>query len=464
MAGPDFLTPSDAPMPAPPGPAVHPLADPERGTWSSARLWAVVIATGAVAGAVGIGVTALLHAVQHLSFGYTEDSFLLGVERARPARRVVVLTAAGAVAGLGWLLLRRVATVSSVGAAIGPDPRPLPVTSTTADGCLQVAVVGMGASLGREGAPRQIAAAIGGRLAERCRLDADGRRIVIACGAGAGLAAVYNVPLAGCLFTAEVLLATLSMRVVTAALLCSSTATAVSWLALPDEATYRVGGWPLRAPEVAFAVLVGPVAGLAAWGFGRAMTRARSRRPTGWRLPLTTVPVLAALGVLSCAFPALLGNGKGPTDLALTGALAGGTALVLAVLKPVVTAACLRSGAVGGLLTPSMATGALLGAGLGQAWSVIWPGGAPGVYALIGATALLTVTQRAPLCAVALAVELTRAGTDLLVPLTLAAALAYLAEQLVVRRAQVLPRLRATRKPQLPDAESGALLVRAATR
>lgn len=445
MAGSEFLTPSDAPMPAPAGPVVHPLVDPDRAAWSSPRLWVVVLATGVVAGVVGIGVTALLHLVQHASFGYTEDSFLLGVDRASPARRVAVLTAAGAVAGVGWLLLRRLTTVATVGSAIGRDSRPLPVASTAVDGCLQVVVVGMGASLGREGAPRQIAAAIGGRLAEWSGLDADGRRIVIACGAGAGLAAVYDVPLAGCLFTAEVLLATLSLRVVAAALMCSSTATVVSWLALPDEATYRVGGWPLRAPEVAFAVLVGPVAGLVAWAFGRTMTWARRGAPSGVRLPVATVLALGGLGLLACVFPELLGNGKGPTELALTGSLGVRTALVLAVLKPVVTAACLRSGAVGGLLTPALSTGALLGAAVGGPWNAVWPGGALGVYALIGATAVLTVTQRAPLCAIALAVELTRAGTTLLVPLTLAASLAYLTEQLVVRRA-ALPRPRARRE------------------
>jgi H+/Cl- antiporter ClcA len=112
------------------------------------------------------------------------------------------------------------------------------------------------------------------------------------------------------------------------------------------------------------------------------------------------------------------------------------TAAALTLLKPVATAACLRSGATGGLLTPSLATGALLGIAAGQVWQDLWPGGQPGAFAFIAAGAMLAVTQRAPLCAIALVLELTHTGYPLLVPLAIAVTAALVTDhQLSARSA-----------------------------
>jgi H+/Cl- antiporter ClcA len=90
-------------------------------------------------------------------------------------------------------------------------------------------------------------------------------------------------------------------------------------------------------------------------------------------------------------------------------------------LKPVATAVCLRTGAVGGLLTPSVALGAVVGALAGHAEAALWPGTPVGALAVVGAGAVLAVTQRAPITAVVLAVELTHGGLALVVPLVLCA-------------------------------------------
>jgi H+/Cl- antiporter ClcA len=417
----------------------HPGTDAAPVPGSAVRWWFAVLATGACAGVVGIGLTLLLHLVQHLAFGYTENTFLYGVTRASPARRVEVLAVGGLVAGIGWWLLRRWATVHSVDAAISAKAGPLPVISTTVDSVLQVVVVGLGASLGREGAPRQAAAAVAAWLAQRCRLDAEQRRVLIAAGAGAGLAAVYNVPLSGCVFAAEVLLGSFTPRVLLPAAVASAVATGVSWLALPDVPTYAVGSFRLTGSLVVWSVLAGPVLGLAGWGFRLLMRRAREITPKSWRLIVATTLAFTALGLLAIPFPELLGDGKGPTQLALTGPLALGTAAALVLLKPAVTAACLRSGANGGLLTPSLATGALLGATAGMAWSLLWPGTAVGAFALVGAAAMLAVTQRSPLCAVVLTIELTHAGLTLLVPMLLTVILAVLIDRAIENRPAARP-------------------------
>jgi H+/Cl- antiporter ClcA len=108
--------------------------------------------------------------------------------------------------------------------------------------------------------------------------------------------------------------------------------------------------------------------------------------------------------------------------------------VTLAVLKPLATAASLRSGASGGLFTPTLATGALLGAALGIPWAALWPGSPAGAYALVGAAAFLAASLQAPLATVVLLLELTHAGQGLLVPVTLAAVLGTLVARLLESR------------------------------
>lgn len=386
------------------------------------RLIAATAMTGVMAGLAGIALTLLLHAVQHAAFGYTEETFLIGVQEASAARRVIAMAIGGAVVGAGWWALWRYSQrFPAVGDALtGPDKR-LPLPTVTADAALQIIAVGFGASLGREGAPRQVGAALGGWLAHRLRLDPGQRRTVLACGAGAGLAAVYNVPLGGALFTLEVLLVSAAARDVVPAILSSAVATAVAWPVLGNQPTYLVPPVNANAAILVWAVVLGPVAALIGAVFVRITSVARRRAPkSGWRLPVATTIVFSAVGALSIGYPALLGNGKGPAQLAFDGTLSLGALGALLILKPLVTAACLGSGARGGLLTPAVATGALLGALTGNLWDLLWPGAPTAAFAIIGAAAVLATTQRAPLCAILLIMEFTHTGLDLLVPMLIA--------------------------------------------
>ena len=285
---------------------------------------------------------------------------------------------------------------------------------------LQVVAVGFGGSLGREGAPRQLGAAIGLWFATKSGMTLDQQRTLLACGAGAGLAAVYNVPLAGALFTLEILLVTFAVGDVLAAMSTSAIATAIAWIFLSDKPTYVVEPFDITASIVVFAILFGPVAGAGGALFTRLMDLAQAHAPTGWRLPVVTTVVFTAVGALAIPFPEVLGNGKGPAQLAFDAAASLPLFAVLFVLKPVTTAACLASGAKGGTLTPSLATGAMLGAALGGAWSSLWAGSSPGAFALVGAAAFLATTHRAPMTAVVLVLELTHSGNALLVPILVA--------------------------------------------
>ncbi len=393
----------------------------------ASRFAIAAVLTGVAAGVGGAALTLILHLVQHFAFGYTEETFLIGVERASGSRRVLSMAVAGLVAGLGWYALRRGRPpVPRIPDAVKDGRVKLPIPQLTIDAVLQVVVVGLGASLGREGAPRQFGAAAGAWISERLGTTAQQRRTLLACGAGAGLAAVYNVPLGGALFTVEILLLTVSLETVTLALVTSAIATGVAWVVLPNRPTYEVIPASVSGTLVVWAILAGPVIGIAALGFNWLTEFAAAHRARGWRMPIATTVLFTAVGVMSIAYPALLGNGKGPAQLAFDGRLPFGTLAALLLLKPLATALCLGSGATGGRLTPAVATGALLGALTGKAWLLLWPGSRLEDFAIVSAAAFLAVTLKAPLTAIVLLLEFTHAGTGILVPMLLAVTAATL--------------------------------------
>ncbi len=192
-------------------------------------------------------------------------------------RRAVGPMIGGALAGCGWWMLRRRGDVPALSATIprtAPIPRLCRCRSTPA---LQVLLVGSGASLGREGAPRQLAAALGDLGTSRLALTARDREILLACAAGAGLGAVYSVPLGGALFAARILLGTWHPRAVGTALITSSLAVAV---ASPVTHYEHVLRWPDRRLSYLFAFLalvVAPLAVAVGLAFDRVMAAARPK-------------------------------------------------------------------------------------------------------------------------------------------------------------------------------------------
>ncbi|AFQ50680.1 chloride channel protein [Burkholderia cepacia] len=410
-----------------------------------ARIAAVTILTGVGAGLGGMLLALLLHAIQHVAYGYSlgqvvgTESFLTGVTRADPLRRLAVLVVCGLVAGGGWWALYRYGRplVSIRRAVRAADPR-MPFVSTTVHALLQIVTVALGSPLGREVAPREIGSLLAGRLAHRAGLTPADCRLMVACGAGAGLAAVYNVPLGGAVFVLEVLLGTFELRALVVAVVTSAIAAAVAWFGLGNEHQYTVPAFALSTPLVVWSIVCGPLFGLAAYGFVRLTTRARADAPKGRLLPVLALVNFAVVGVLAMRFPQLLGNGKGPASLGFDGTLTIGLAATLLVLKVLIEAGSLRAGAEGGLLTPGLANGALLGVVLGGLWSLVWPGASIGGCALVGATAFLAASMQMPITAVVLLLEFTRANHDSLVPMLLAVTgslVAYrFAQQLAERR------------------------------
>ncbi len=395
---------------------------PGRGIVASydVRFWALVVLIGIGAGIGGALLIALLHAVQHLAWDYQHGPFLYAVERTSDAHRVVVLTIGGVVAGLGVLALAGAGT-TDVSEALWLRHARLPLLGSIARGVHSIVIVALGASLGREAAPQQAGAAIASALGDRAKLPEWQRRLLVACGAGAGMAAVYNIPFGGALFALEVLLGTLALPLVLPALATALIATAVAWIEIPKAPTYLIAEHFTHASQIVWALLAGPLAGLASILYIRLIARAHRMRPTARAARLIApIVVFFALGLLSIAYPQLLGNGKNVVQLTLVAQLGAGLMAVLLVLKPIATAGCLGSGAPGGLFTPTLAFGVLLGGLGGRAWALLWPGVPLGTYAVIGGAAVLAASMQAPLAAIVLMLELTHRAEGLLVPILLA--------------------------------------------
>ena len=363
--------------------------------------------------------------MQHLAWSYSGgEPFLDAVEQSSNLTRVLVLLGTGALVALvmpliGWIK----SGPSELEATIWFDDGRLPVLKTILKAVFSIVIVALGASLGRETAPKQAGALVGGLLAEWGGLTATKRRLLAACGAGAGIAAVYDVPFGGALFALEVLLGTLSLPLVAPAFVATLTATMAYWLFFPNEPTYHIGAMPLTAGLVVFALLAAPLAGLASAAFVTLLATVAEWKPTGWRLWPAALGVFGLLGALAIPFPQLLGNGKDAVEVAALGQLALPTLVALAILKPLATAACLGTGAPGGLFTPTITFGALLGGALGHVWGLAWPGAPAGACAMIGATAVLAATTKGPVSAVVMMLELTHGLDGLLVPMLLVAAL-----------------------------------------
>ena len=387
------------------------------------RFAVATLLTGVIAGLVGLACIHLLHWIQALAWDMHSGTLLEAVSAASPARRVLNLVLGGILGAASWFFLfRRSRAITSVSAAVGGTP--MPPLRATWHALTQVLIVGLGASVGREVAPREMAAAFSAAAADRLGLTPEDRRIIVACGAGAGLAAVYSIPISGAIYTLEILLVSRSRRAVAAAFCTSAIAVLISTGFTRPTPFYSV---PTLTPSLSltvFAALIGPLLGATGWAFKQAVARVSAARPRDWRL-LASLPTASFLvGVIAVWVPSALGNGQASAQTQFdavwaTGAGLGLAALVLAA-KTVTTFLTIRAGGWGGVLTPAVALGAGIGAVIGLPWAAAWPGSQVAAFAFIGAAAFLGASMNAPFTGLILVIEFTAQGPTILVPATLA--------------------------------------------
>ena len=416
--------------------------------------WAIVIATGCASGLVAAGFMQLLRFVQDLVWP-AATTYLGAVEAADPVRRVIVPMIAGVIVTLLWIATRQKLSghgTPGVIESIWNQEGHLALPPAFLRDASSIVAVSMGASLGREGALIQTSAATGSWLARRLAVSPEQRRLLVACGAAAGIAAAYNVPIGASVFGLEVLLGSFALELFGPIVVCCVSATIVSRILIEDHATYIIPHFALTTPRhFALVLVLGPLLGLAAAAYNVGMDAiarvlGKVPRPYAFVMPILA---MAALGATAIAFPQLLGNGYDSVDRSLRGELPLLLLVVLPGLKFLATAVCSAAGVPGGLFTPSLYVGALVGAALGSLADVLVPGTAPGAYALIGMGCILAGTTHAAVSSVLIVFELT-GDYDVILPLMLGCVLAAHVSRRFVRESIYTASLK-RRKVKLPE-------------
>ena len=297
-----------------------------------------------------------------------------------------------------------------------------------------VLAIGAGLSLGREGPTVQMGAAVGKAIGEWMRLPRRSRTQLIAAGAGAGLAAAFNAPLAGFIFVIEELQRELSPLTYGTALIAAVVADIVTRTFTGQLPSFHISGYPMPPLSALplFAVL-GVIAGLMGVVFNRSLLWTL-RQFHGWqRMPRWARPALVALlaGLLAWWLPQAIGGGHSTAELLLRGQYAAigffGFLLLLFVAKFALTVLSYASGVPGGIFAPLLVLGALVGLMTGQLSGLAFPSIAhtSAAFAVIGMAAAFAAIVRAPLTGIVLILEMTN-NYEQLFPLLIACMIAFL--------------------------------------
>jgi CIC family chloride channel protein len=272
-------------------------------------------------------------------------------------------------------------------------------------------LLGTGASVGREGPIVQIGASVGSSLAQLFRLRPDLRRVCLACGAAAGIAATFNAPIAGSLFALEIILMNIEVAYISHIVVAAITGSVLSQVFWGEFPAFEVVPFVLGSHwELAAYLMLGLAAGLVSICFVR-LTYSLDSLFVRLPLPDWIKPAIGglALGCLALALPRVLGVGYETVNEALTGSLLWQTALLLLGAKLLATSVCIGSGMSGGILAPSLYLGATLGLVVGVVSMQLGMSQSlhPGFFALAGMGAVVSGTTLAPITAIMTIFELT---------------------------------------------------------
>lgn len=297
-----------------------------------------------------------------------------------------------------------------------------------------VAGIGGGLSLGREGPTVQMGAAVGMAVANLFKIPARARDHLIACGAGSGLAAAFNAPLAGFIFVIEELQRELSPLTYGSAFVAAVTSVTVMRTLTGQLPAFQIRGYDTPPLEVLpLFVVLGIAAGLMGVAFNKSIlwslevSQNRIKAPVWLKAGL----VCASAGFLAWWLPEAVGTGHHTAEAVLRGQYAGASMLgfvaVLFVAKFAMTVVSYATGAPGGIFAPLLVLGALLGLIVGEVSHILFPGAAhtPAAFSVIGMAAFFSAAVRAPLTGVVLIMEMT-ANQEQLFPLLVACLVAYL--------------------------------------
>ncbi len=271
--------------------------------------------------------------------------------------------------------------------------------------------IATGGSVGREGPIVQIGSAVGSSLGQLFKVSGDRIRIMVGCGAAAGIAATFNAPIAGSIFALEIILGEFGIAAFSPIIISAVSATAISRHYLGDVPAFILPEYILHSPlEFPLYAILGVLCALVAVGF----TLFLYRTEDAWdaiKFPEYLKAVIGGLmmGALGLAFPQVLGVGYGGIDLALMLKLSWWFMGLLVLFKILATAITIGSGGSGGIFAPSLFMGAMAGGAFGLIVNELFPTIvlSPGAYAVVGMGAVVAATTHGPLQAILIIFEMT---------------------------------------------------------
>lgn len=284
--------------------------------------------------------------------------------------------------------------------------------------------IGSGGSVGREGPIVQIGSALGSSIGQALRLSDDRIRNLVACGAAGGIAATFNAPIAGVIFSLEVILHSFNVRYFSTVVISAVSASVIGQAvfgdvpAFPLPMQYNIeSNW-----EFGLYPILGVLAAITGAVFVHTLYWSEDLFASFKRVPEWVQPAIggALLGGLALAYPIVTGLawtriphvfnvGYEVIEGALLNQLLLGTVVILLFLKLIATCLTLGSGGSGGVFAPSLFMGAMLGTAFGLVANMIFPEttAPPGAYALVGMAAVFAASAQAPITAVLILFELT---------------------------------------------------------
>ena len=375
-------------------------------------LLAVVI--GALAGYGAIVFRKLIAEIQLVVFGSDSD-YLLSVSNYLPWWQLLLARVAGGlVIGLFVHFVlpgqrnHGVADVIEAGALRGGRM----ALGTGIGAALAAATsIGFGASVGREGPVIHLGATIAAAIAKRLRLNRNAALTLLGCGVASGIAASFNAPIAGVFFALEVVIGHYALAAFAPVVIASVIGTIIARMQFGNFPAFTVPEFGivsfLELPAFAMLGLVSAaVAGVFMWSI-------MYTQDTMARLPIPpwTRPALGglAVGIIAVFFPHVLGVGYEATDLALQVDLTLALLIVLAIAKIAATAISLGSGFAGGVFSPSLFVGAMVGGAFGVIAGTVFPelATSPGAYTIIGMGAVASAVLGAPISTILIIFEIT---------------------------------------------------------
>jgi CIC family chloride channel protein len=279
--------------------------------------------------------------------------------------------------------------------------------------------IGSGGSAGRVGPTVQICSVIGSIFGQMMKLSSERIRIMVGCGAAAGIAATFNAPLAGMIFVMEIILGEFTIYSLSPIIIASVMGTVTGHALEGDGMTFQTPVHEVVNPsEIIFYLLLGILCGITAHLFTQCFYRTQKYFDEQVHIPIVLKPALGGLvvGLLALLTPQIRGNGFMEMEQVLHGNLFWGLVLALIFTKIIATAVTLGSGGIGGTFAPSLFIGAMVGSTFGAAVHGILPDwtASSETYALVGMAALASAVMQAPLTSILILFEMTQDYTIVL--------------------------------------------------